>query len=145
MFQPHGYCLNWTPWILWLTVVGNALIALAYYSIPVTLIYLVRQKPDMVWNWVFTAFATFIFACGTVHVMDIVVIWYPLYGLSAAVTAFTAASSAFTACMLVYLVPAVTGAIHNADSLKALLLRANEELERLAEKNDAPRGAPEGE
>jgi hypothetical protein len=50
---PHGYCLAWAPTLLWTLVVGNALIGLAYFSIPLTLLYFVRQHPELKFNWVF--------------------------------------------------------------------------------------------
>ena len=38
-FEPHGHCYLWLPEILWLHVISDAFIALAYYSIPIALIY----------------------------------------------------------------------------------------------------------
>jgi hypothetical protein len=32
-FAPHGYCFLWFPEILWLGVVSDALIAVAYFAI----------------------------------------------------------------------------------------------------------------
>ena len=32
-FEPHGHCYLWLPEILWLHVISDAFIALAYYSI----------------------------------------------------------------------------------------------------------------
>jgi hypothetical protein len=45
-FMPHGYCYLWNPGLVWLHVVSDALIALAYFSIPVTLIYFIRKRRD---------------------------------------------------------------------------------------------------
>ena len=36
-FMPHGHCFLWIPSILWTSVIADALIALAYLTIPVTL------------------------------------------------------------------------------------------------------------
>ena len=33
-FMPHGYCYLWFPEILWLHVLSDGLIALAYFIIP---------------------------------------------------------------------------------------------------------------
>ena len=57
-------------------------IALAYYSIPVTLVYFVRKRKDLAFDWMFLCFAAFIVACGTTHVMEIFNIWHPTYWLS---------------------------------------------------------------
>lgn len=46
-FMPHGHCYFWKPEIVWLHVVSDALITLAYYSIPVILLVLVRKRRDL--------------------------------------------------------------------------------------------------
>ena len=38
-FMPHGHCYLWNPGLVWLHVVSDALISLAYTSIPFTLVY----------------------------------------------------------------------------------------------------------
>ena len=38
-FMPHGMCYQWQPDILALHIVSDSLIALAYFSIPPTLLY----------------------------------------------------------------------------------------------------------
>jgi hypothetical protein len=38
-FMPHGHCYLWNPGLIWLHVVSDSLIALAYFFIPVALIY----------------------------------------------------------------------------------------------------------
>jgi two-component system sensor kinase FixL len=42
---PHGYCLSWSPILLWLHVISDLVITVAYYSIPLTLIYFIRKLP----------------------------------------------------------------------------------------------------
>ena len=64
-FMPHGHCFLWIPSILWTSVIADALIALAYLTIPVTLIYFIRRRRDMPFNWMFIAFGLFILASGT--------------------------------------------------------------------------------
>ena len=34
-FTPHGVCLLWRPELIWLHVASDAVIALAYFSIPI--------------------------------------------------------------------------------------------------------------
>ena len=46
-FMPHGYCYLWQPALIWLHVVSDTLIALAYFSIPLTLIHFVRRRRDV--------------------------------------------------------------------------------------------------
>jgi signal transduction histidine kinase/CheY-like chemotaxis protein len=104
-FMPHGMCYLWRPDILALHVLADSLIALAYFSIPFSLLYFVRRRQDLQFNWVFVCFAIFIIACGATHLMEIVTIWRPLYWLSGVIKAITALASLPTAVMLVRLIP----------------------------------------
>jgi signal transduction histidine kinase/ActR/RegA family two-component response regulator len=104
-FMPHGMCYLWQPGVLWLNVVSDALITLAYFSIPFTLLYFVRKRKDLQFNWMFVCFAIFIVACGTTHLMEILVVWHPAYWVSGSVKALTALASVPTAILLVKLVP----------------------------------------
>jgi len=99
-------CYLWRPGVLTLHVVSDALITLAYFSIPFTLIYFVRKRRDLRFGWVFVSFATFIIACGASHFMEIWTIWHPTYWLSGGVKAVTALASVPTAILLVKMVPA---------------------------------------
>ncbi|MEA5506535.1 ATP-binding protein [Halotia wernerae UHCC 0503] len=104
-FIPHGHCYLWQTDLVWLHLISDALIALAYYSIPATLFYFVRKRQDLPFDWIFLLFSTFIVACGTTHIMDIWTLWHPTYWLSGLVKAITAIISVITAIELVPLVP----------------------------------------
>ena len=104
-FMPHGYCYLWKPGLVWLHVVSDALIALAYFSIPIALIYFIRKRRDLPFNWMFLCFGTFIMACGTTHAMEVWTLWHGTYWLSGAIKAVTAMASVPTAILLVHLVP----------------------------------------
>ena len=45
-FLPHGWCYRWQPGLVWLHVVSDLLIALAYYFIPFALVYIVRRLKE---------------------------------------------------------------------------------------------------
>ena len=104
-FMPHGHCYLWKPDLLWMHAGSDALIALAYYLIPVVLIYFVRRRRDLAFSWMFTLFSVFILACGTTHLLQIWSIWHGTYYLTGAVKIVTAAASLATAVLLVPLVP----------------------------------------
>jgi signal transduction histidine kinase len=104
-FMPHGMCFEWNSNVIGLHVVSDAVIALAYYSIPITLLYFVRKRRDLVFDWMFVCFALFIVACGTTHLMEILNIWKPTYWLSGLIKAITALLSIVTAILLIKLVP----------------------------------------
>ncbi len=104
-FMPHGYCLFWTTPLVWLHVVSDVLITLAYYSIPIALTYFVRKREDLAFNWMFLMFGAFIFACGTTHLMAVWTLWIPSYWLEGAIKLGTAALSVTTAVLLWPLLP----------------------------------------
>ncbi|MEP0870782.1 ATP-binding protein [Trichocoleus desertorum AS-A10] len=104
-FIPHGHCYLWQPGLVWLHLLADALIALAYYSIPITLLYFVRKRDDLPFSWVFLLFGSFIIACGTTHLMEIWTLWHPTYWLSGTLKAATAMVSVYTAIELIPLVP----------------------------------------
>jgi PAS domain S-box-containing protein len=124
-FMPHGMCYLWRPGILALHVASDSLIALAYLSIPFTLIYFVRRRSDLRFGWIVVSFSVFIIACGASHLMEIWTVWHPDYWLSGGVKAVTALASVPTAILLVKLVPAALR-MPSSSALQA----ANAELAR---------------
>lgn len=106
-FMPHGHCYLWKPDILWLNVISDALIAVAYYSIPLTLLAIVKMRRDLVLNWVFVLFACFICACGTTHAMEIWTVWHGTYRVEGIIKLITAAFSVGTATALWTLLPRI--------------------------------------
>src|SRR5712692_8695480 len=104
---PHGFCYLWNPLLVWLHGISDTLIAIAYFSIPLTLIYLVRKKRNIPFDWMFVCFGTFIAACGATHLMEVVTLWIPAYWISGGVKVITALASLSTAALLVRVVPRV--------------------------------------
>jgi PAS domain S-box-containing protein len=99
-YLPHGSCLMWDSGLLWLHVTSDVLIGLAYFSIPVALLWFVVRRKDLAFPWMFGLFAAFILACGTTHLMGVWTLWNPDYVLEGAVKTATAAVSVLTAAML---------------------------------------------
>jgi two-component sensor histidine kinase len=144
-FIPHGHCYLWKPELVWLHVVSDSLIALAYYSIPFMLVYFVRKRRDVPFDWIFLMFGCFIVACGTTHLLEVWTLWHPTYWLSGFVKAITATVSLCTAIVLVPLIPkalalpspaqlevvnlALRDEITQRQQVEQALKRANEELE----------------
>jgi PAS domain S-box-containing protein len=117
-FMPHGHCYLWRPGVLWLHLISDALIAVAYATIPFTLVHFVRKRRDLPFSWMFVCFGIFIIACGATHVMEIWTLWVPTYWLAGVVKAVTAVASVPTAVLLVRLVPSAL-AIPSLDTLRA--------------------------
>lgn len=128
---PHGYCLLWQPSLIWTHVISDAVIAAAYFSIPLVLATLLARRRDIDFGWVVLLFATFILACGTTHIMSILVLWVPAYGIEALIKMITAVASLVTAIALWPLLPKFAA----LPSPRQLQL-ANEELRREAEERE---------
>jgi hypothetical protein len=45
-FMPHGQCFLWDPFLLWLHLGSDVLIALSYYSIPLALIVFIKKNQN---------------------------------------------------------------------------------------------------
>jgi PAS domain S-box-containing protein len=152
-FMPHGHCYLWMSELVWLHVVADSLIALAYYVLPVILLYFVRKRQDLPFTWMFLMFGAFIIACGTTHVMGVWNLWFPTYWLSGGVKVATAVISLATAILLIPLVPRALALPSPAEleavnaelqtqilkrqRAEAALRRTHDELERRVEERTA--------
>jgi len=126
-FLPHGYCFTWAPSLLTLHLAADLLIAAAYFSIPLTLAYLVRKRADLPFNWVFLLFAAFIVACGVTHLVGVLTLWYPFYWFAGAVKAVTALVSIAAAVAVVLLMPRLL-ALPSAAQLRSVNARLEAEV-----------------
>ena len=104
-FMPNGVCYTWRPGLIRLHVISDALIGLAYFSIPVALVYIKRKRRDLPFGWMLLLFGLFIVACGATHWMEVWTMWHPQYWLAGVVKAVTAAASVPTAIALSFLIP----------------------------------------
>src|SRR6185312_3133864 len=124
-FMPHGHCYFWRPEIVWTNALSDSIIAIAYLTIPISLVYIVRMRKDFRYHWMLLLFAVFILGCGGTHVMDVINIWNPIYRLDSLLRVITALASIGTAIMLVKLTPSIL-LIPDADTFK----KTNEQLQR---------------
>ena len=136
-FMPHGHCYLWTPGILWMDVFANAVIALAYYSIPVALFYFIRNRKDLPYQHVFLLFGFFITFCGTGHLVDIVTIWKPIYWVKAGLDFATAAVSIGTAVVLWPLLPRLLKAGTIEEHLQRIAIESLEGQKQALEESNA--------
>ena len=133
-FMPHGFCYLWDRDLIWLHVVSDVLIALAYFSIPLTLVYFVRKKRDLPFHWMFLMFGLFIVACGSTHVIEVWNLWHADYWLAGIVKLITAIASIITAILLFQLVPKAL-ALPSPDVLKEANQKLMDRTEELARAN----------
>lgn len=133
-FLPHGYCYLWNPALLSLHLISDSIITLSYYSIPLGLVWFVRKRRDVPFNWIFWLFAIFIAGCGTTHLMEIWTLWHPSYWAAGLIKGLTAMASVGTAAALVPLLPKAV-ALPTPERLERAnreLAEANRELEGFA-------------
>ncbi len=104
-FMPHGDCYLWDPVLVWLNVISDGLVTLAYFSIPITILYFMRRRRDIPFPLIFLLFGMFIVACGSTHLMEVITVWSPHYWIAGGTKAVTAVLSLVTACALVRVVP----------------------------------------
>jgi signal transduction histidine kinase len=137
-FMPHKMCYLEDSAVLWLNVISDSLIALAYYLIPFLLFYFIRKRRDIAFHWILAAFGLFILACGTTHVLGAVTVWNPVYRLDGVVKAVTAIASIATFLMLGQIMPTLIRIpspsqlaveIEERRAAEAEILRINAELE----------------
>ncbi|PSB23988.1 GAF domain-containing protein [Stenomitos frigidus] len=126
-YMPHGYCYLWQTPLVGLHVVSNALIAIAYFSIPAMLVYFVHKRQDVPFSKVFIMFGAFIVLCGTGHLLDIWTLWHPAYWLAGGVRALTALVSCYTALQLLTLLPQFL-ALKTPDQLEAINQKLQQEI-----------------
>jgi PAS domain S-box-containing protein len=127
-FMPHGYCISWNPGLIAALVIGNLLIALAYFTIPLVILRFIRQRSDIDFQHLHWLFAGFIVTCGITHLLHVIELWYPVYYLEAVMDLLTATVSVVAAILLWKLLP-VAVSLPSTSQLKA----ANEELTKLGD------------
>jgi len=106
-FLPHGHCYLWSPGVMWMNVVGDLLIAMAYFTIPFALLYIARRRRDLSFDWLVVCFGVFVVACGLTYVMDVWNVWHAHYWLQGIVKLLTAAASVPTAILLWRFLPGI--------------------------------------
>lgn len=116
-FMPYGHCFLWSPALMWLYLIADGLIVIAYFSIPFALWCFVRKRQELHYRWIIILFGIFIIASGTTHLLKIWNIWNHAYWLEAWVGLFTGIVSVAWALALWPIIP------------RALALPSNKELQ----------------
>ena len=104
-YIPHGHCYLWQTPLVSVHALSNFFIAIAYFSIPIALLYFVFKHENDFPVRLIVLFGSFIICYGLGHVLDIVTLWYPIYWVSGMVRAATALISCYTAMKVAILLP----------------------------------------
>lgn len=117
-FPPRWHCGHWTEGHGWLHILSDVAVWSAYLAIPAVLVFFAARRRDLPFRKVFLLFGAFILACGTTHLMEAIIFWWPAYRLAGMIKLFTAVVSWGTVLALCHVVP------------QALSLRSPEDLDR---------------
>lgn len=117
-FPARWNCGVWTATHGWLHILSDLTVWLAYVAIPLALAYFTLRRRDLPFRGILLLFQAFILACGTTHLMEAIIFWWPAYRLAGLIKLATAIVSWATVIAIVPIVP------------KVLAMRTPEELER---------------
>jgi PAS domain S-box-containing protein len=117
-FPARWQCGNWTAGLGWLHILSDLAVWSAYVAIPLVLGYFAYRRKDIPFRGFFVLFGAFILACGTTHLMEALIFYWPAYRLAGLIKLFTAMVSWGTLCAMAPVTP------------RALAMRTPEELER---------------
>ena len=106
-FPARWSCGNWSEFLGWLHIVSDLATFAAYFAIPAVLIYFVRKRDDFPFHKLFWLFGGFILACGTVHLIEAIIFWNPIYRVSGLMKFITAVISWATVIALVHHMPRI--------------------------------------
>ena len=104
-YIPHGDCYLWQPSLVWLHLLSDLLIAIAYFAISISLVYLICQREDIPFKQIFILFSAFIISCGITHVMGAWTVWHPDYWFSGVIKAITGIIACYTGWELIPILP----------------------------------------
>ncbi|WP_158288374.1 sensor histidine kinase [Mucilaginibacter psychrotolerans] len=124
------YCGNWDQFHGWLYILSDAAIWLAYFAIPILLFRIISKRKDIPFPKILWLFIAFILLCGSTHLLDAIIFWWPAYRLSALIRFMTAIVSLFTVYALYRLLPMIYH-LRTLDQLEAEIIerkKAEEEL-----------------
>ncbi len=127
IFIPHGHCYLWKTGLVSLHLISDSLITVAYFLIPIMLVYIVEKREDIPFDWIFLCFGAFIILCGFTHLAEVWTLWHPNYWVSGWLKASTATISLGTAALLFWLTPKLL-AIPNVPKLSALNVALEKEI-----------------
>jgi signal transduction histidine kinase len=117
-WPPRWHCGTWSEFHGWLYIISDLLIWSAYFAIPLAILRFISRRVGARFSRTYFLFAAFILACGSTHLLDALIFWFPAYRLSALLRFVTGVISWITVFHIIRLMPA------------ALKMKSAEELER---------------
>jgi two-component sensor histidine kinase len=105
-FPARWHCgTGWSPSLGWLHIASDLCIWASYMTIPALLAFYILRRRDVPFPMAGWLFVAFIFACGTGHLIEAGMFWWPMYRLSGLEKLATATVSVATAVAMVPILP----------------------------------------
>ncbi|CAN5413599.1 hypothetical protein BH09BAC6_BH09BAC6_07360 [soil metagenome] len=101
------HCGTWSDFHGWLYILSDLSIWASYFAIPFLLFRIINKRKDIPFPKIIWLFIAFILLCGTTHLIDAVIFWWPAYRLSALVRFVTGVISIFTVFALYKILPMI--------------------------------------
>ena len=104
-YMPYGYCYLWDTPLAFLHVVSDALVGVAFFAIPISLLWLVKKRRDVPFQGVLLWFGAFLVACGATHFLEAWNVWHDDFWPAAMMKAVAAITSGAATGYLILLLP----------------------------------------
>ena len=117
-WPPRWHCGTWSDFHGWLYILSDVFIWAAYFAIPFLLFRIINKRKDIPFPKIIWLFIAFILLCGTTHLIDAGIFWWPAYRVSALVRFLTAVVSIITVFALYKILPMIYN-LRTLDQLEA--------------------------
>ncbi len=114
VFDTAGFPARWNcgeawseqTWVGWMHIASDIATFFAYYAVPCVVVYFVARHQNVKFPRIFYVFLGLIFfSCGTVHLVEAGIFWWPIYRFSGIIKALTAVVSCVGVVVLVRILP----------------------------------------
>lgn len=104
-FPARWTCGSWDQFHGWLHIISDLGVFSAYMAIPIVLSYVILRRKDLPFSKLFWLFAGFIAFCGSTHLIEVIIFWWPIYRFAGLVKLGTAIISWTTVIILIRNLP----------------------------------------
>ncbi len=106
--SPHGACLLWTPDLIWLNGISDALTGAAFFAaVFVLTLFLWRRWHDVMFRGVFWTLTIFFALCGVTRLLSILTLWVPAYDIEGIAKSLLALVSVGVTAALLLMLPRI--------------------------------------
>lgn len=104
-YPPRWECGAWSSLEGWLHIFADIGIFASYFAIPAIMLYTLRYHKQLPFKPLLLLFSAFILLCGTGHLLEAVIFYWPAYRLAGILKLATAIVSIVTAVSMIKILP----------------------------------------